>query len=134
VKIINLKSIRREEFIEITDLVAREIDESGIKNGACVLTSLHTTGGLTINEHADPTVVKDIMHYLGKIAPHGSSYSHAEGNSDAHIKTSIIGTTLNLIIRNREPMLGTWQGIFFCEFDGPRSRKVALEIIPSQGS
>lgn len=129
---ISIRSNRREEFIDMTALVEKEVLSSGIKDGAVILTSLHTTGGLTINENADPSVVEDILNTLSKIAPHKAGYSHSEGNSDAHIKTSLIGTSLYIIIRNGELVLGTWQGIFFCEFDGPRSRNVAIEVIPSK--
>lgn len=128
-KLINLKSLKREEFIDITHLVSKEVEEAKIKNGVCILSSLHTTAGLTINENSDPSVVKDILATFKKMVPNDAKYSHSEGNSDAHIKTSLTGTSLNLIIRNGELVLGTWQGIYFCEFDGPRSRKVVIQLI-----
>jgi secondary thiamine-phosphate synthase enzyme len=131
-KTINIKSVKREEMIDITALVSKEISSSGVENGVVVLNSLHTTGGLTVNENADPSVVRDILGHLRKEVPQNSGYSHSEGNSDAHIKTSMVGTTLNLIISGGEMVLGTWQGIYFCEFDGPRSRKIAVQIIPAE--
>ncbi|RKY51892.1 MAG: YjbQ family protein, partial [Candidatus Neomarinimicrobiota bacterium] len=88
----------------------------------------HTTAGLTINENADPDVVEDIKSTLGKLIPSGAGYSHIEGNADAHIKSSIIGNSVELIISNGNLILGTWQGIFFCEFDGPRTRRVWVKI------
>ncbi len=128
-KYISVKTRVREELIDITDLVIREIKSSGVKNGICVLASQHTTAGLTINENADPSVKKDILKQLAKIAPEGAGYSHSEGNSDSHIKASLVGPSLHLIVDDSNPVLGTWQGIYFCEFDGPRSRKIAVEIV-----
>jgi secondary thiamine-phosphate synthase enzyme len=132
-KLINIKSVKREELIDITGLVSKEVALSKVKNGIIVLNSLHTTGGLTVNENADPNVARDILHQLGKVAPRDAGYSHSEGNSDSHIKTSMVGPSLSLIISNGEILFGTWQGIYFCEFDGPRSRRIAVQIIPSDG-
>ena len=131
-KYISVRTSSREQFIDITGEVLNEIKTSGVKEGICVLNSMHTTAGLTINENADPSVQKDIQRQLSKLAPEGSGYSHSEGNSDSHIKTSLVGPTLSLIINGGSIAFGTWQGIYFCEFDGPRSRKVAIQIIESK--
>ena len=131
-KLLSIQSSRREEFIDVTSLVAKEVSSSRIRNGICVTTSLHTTGGVTVNENADPSVVKDILNIFNKMAPPDAKYSHTEGNSDAHIKTSLVGNSVTLIVKNGELVLGTWQGIYFCEFDGPRTRTLAVEIISSK--
>jgi secondary thiamine-phosphate synthase enzyme len=116
--------------VEITDRVREIIARSGIREGIAVVYVPHTTAGITINEAADPAVVQDIIETLAKLVPYGNSYRHAEGNSDAHIKSSMLGCSAHLIISAGAPVLGTWQGIFFCEFDGPRTRKVHVKITP----
>ena len=126
---ISIKSRSRNEFINITSEVQNAVDKSGIKDGVCYIFVPHTTAGITINEAADPDVVADIQQELNKIAPAGSHYRHTEGNADAHIKASIIGSSLTVFIENSKLKLGTWQGIFFCEFDGPRNRKVWVKIM-----
>jgi secondary thiamine-phosphate synthase enzyme len=129
VKSINIKSRTRTEFIDITLDVSKTIEESGIKNGICYIYIPHTTAAITINEGADPSVVKDIQTSLSRLIPHDSRYLHSEGNSDAHIKTSIIGSSVYVIVEDGRLLLGTWQSIFFCEFDGPRHRRAMLKII-----
>ena len=104
------------------------MSESGIKSGICYVYVPHTTAGVLINEGADPSVVKDILTALNKLVPHKAGYMHMEGNSDAHIKTSLVGTSQSIIIEDGRLLLGTWQAIFFCEFDGPRSREVTIKI------
>ena len=131
-KIIEIETRRRVEFIEITASVKKAVKESKIKEGICIIFSPHTTAGLLINENADPSVRKDIISQLEKLVPQDGRYSHLEGNADAHIKSSLLGNSLNLIIHEEELILGTWQGIYFCEFDGPRKRKVYLKLISSQ--
>ena len=126
---ISVKSRNRNEFINITQEVQNVVNKSGIKDGVCYIFIPHTTAGITINEAADPDVVADIQQELNKIAPAGSHYRHTEGNADAHIKASIIGSSLTVFIDNGKLKLGTWQGIFFCEFDGPRNRKVWVKIM-----
>ena len=126
---ISVKSRSRNEFINITSEVQNAVDKSGIKDGVCYVFVPHTTAGVTINEAADPDVVADIQQELNKIAPAGSHYRHTEGNADAHIKASIIGSSLTVFIENGNLKLGTWQGIFFCEFDGPRNRNVWVKIV-----
>ena len=118
----------RNEFIVITQKVTSIVNKSGKDNGVCTVYCPHTTGAITINESADPNVASDINMKLRKLIPKNENYSHAEGNSDAHIKSSLVGNSVQVIIDNGALQLGTWQGIFFCEFDGPRTRKVWIEI------
>ncbi len=132
-KTINIKTSRRVEMVDITPDVESVVRDSGVEDGICVLFCPHTTAGLTINENADPSVAVDISEHLSEIVPHNKNYKHLEGNADSHIKSVIVGQTLTLIIHKGKPVLGTWQGIFFCEFDGPRSRKVFVKIVSSQG-
>lgn len=120
----------REDLIDITDLVLEKIEQSGIKNGIAVIFVPHTTAAILINENSDPMVKKDILEYYKRNVPLDYDYHHVEGNSDAHIKSTLIGNSLTLIIENSKVILGSWQGIFFCEFDGPRIRKVYIKIIP----
>lgn len=129
-KIINVNSKKRSEFIDITSQIQKEISEFNVSKGLCVVFCPHTTAGLTINENADPSVQRDIINHLEKIIPQNPEFLHSEGNSDAHIKASLIGSSLNIIIEDGSLVLGTWQGIYFCEFDGPRNRKCHIEIIP----
>lgn len=128
-KSINIKTRSGTEFIDITSEVKQFVNESGIKDGVCHVYVPHTTAGVTINEGADPAVVKDILSTLNKLIPKNGGYLHMEGNSDAHIKTSLMGPSQAIIIEEGELLLGTWQAIFFCEFDGARSRKVILKAI-----
>lgn len=131
-RIITLDTKSKTGLIDLTEKVRVIVAESGVESGAVVLQSLHTTAGLTINENADPSVAGDILLGMGNIVADDLPYRHAEGNSPAHIKTSLIGPSLHVIISGGNLVLGTWQGIFFCEFDGPRSgRKVAVEVIPA---
>jgi len=125
---INVKTGSRTEFVDITSDVQNLVDESGIKNGLCYVYVPHTTAGVTINEGADPSVVRDIQTALNKLIPHKGDYKHAEGNSDAHIKTSLVGSSQTVIIDEGKLQLGTWQAIFFCEFDGARNRTVTVTV------
>ncbi len=126
---LSIKSRNRSEFIDITAEVQNAVNKSGVKDGVCYIFVPHTTAGITINEAADSDVVSDIQNELDKIAPRGSHYRHTEGNADSHIKTSIVGSSQVVFIEGGKLKLGTWQGIFFCEFDGPRSRKVWVKIL-----
>ncbi len=126
---INVSTGRRTEFVEITSKVEEVVKKSGIENGICFIYVPHTTCGLTINENADPSVKKDIINKLEEIVPENGRYSHMEGNADAHIKSSIVGHSLTVFIENGNLQLGTWQGIFLCEFDGPRTRQVWVKIL-----
>jgi len=123
-----VKTPKREVLINITSEVNEIVRESAIKEGVCRIFVPHTTAGITINENADPAVMKDIINFLGKLIPQSASFSHMEGNSDAHIKSSITGPSLDIIIHNGSLVLGTWQGLMFAEYDGPRNRKVLVQI------
>ena len=124
-----LKTKKEQEFIDITGLVKETVRKNNVKDGIVVIFVPHTTAGITINENADPDVVSDILAGLNKAFPEQNEYLHIEGNSHAHIKASLMGSTCNVIIENRELKLGTWQGIYFCEFDGPRNRKVYIKVL-----
>jgi secondary thiamine-phosphate synthase enzyme len=132
VQVFSIKTSRQVEFVEITKLVQEEVRKSGMKDGICIIFVPHTTAGVTINENADPSVIQDVIMELNKIVPFKDQYLHREGNSPAHIKSSLVGCTLNVIVESGRLSLGTWQGIFFCEFDGPRSRKVYVKVIPDE--
>lgn len=128
-----VRTSSRLQFIPIDDLVSSTVQRSGVKNGMCVVFVPHTTAGVTINENADPDVVRDIDMELNKIVPFSDNYQHMEGNSAAHIKSSLVGPSLSLIIDEGRVVLGTWQTVYFCEFDGPRSRSVYIKIISGTG-
>lgn len=127
---INVKTGSRAEMVDITKLVQREVSRKGVSEGICVVYVPHTTAGITINEGADPDVCTDIITKLNGLIPPNAGYRHMEGNADSHIKASLMGSSVSVIIDRGELSLGTWQKIFFCEFDGPRSRKVFIKIIP----
>ncbi|HXK98648.1 secondary thiamine-phosphate synthase enzyme YjbQ [Acetomicrobium sp.] len=118
-----LRTKAREEFVDITRTVEEDVRSSGLKEGLCVVYVPHTTAAVTINEDADPSVKEDILRQLKVLVPRDGNYSHGEGNSDAHIKSSLLGVSQIIPIHEGRLVLGTWQGIFFCEFDGPRSRR-----------
>lgn len=126
--ILEINTPAREVMVDITDMVMKEIKKSGVADGLCVIFVPHTTAGITINENADPTVKEDVIVALEKIIPN-LRFKHTEGNSDAHIKASLMGSSVTLIIENGMPFLGTWQGIYFCEFDGPRKRRVYIKFL-----
>jgi secondary thiamine-phosphate synthase enzyme len=130
-KEISVKTSSRVELIDITHLVDKVISESKVKSGLCTIYVPHTTAAVTINENADPSVRSDIIKELNKIVPFDDNYSHLEGNAAAHIKASMIGPSENILVDGGSLILGTWQGIYFCEFDGPRNRKVIIKIIES---
>jgi len=119
----------RSEFVDITGEIEKLVEKSKVKEGICILFCPHTTAGLTINENADPDVQADIINSLSRYFPHNGGYAHTEGNADAHIKASLMGSSLNVIIKDGRLVLGTWQGIFLTEFDGPRQRKVHVGVI-----
>jgi secondary thiamine-phosphate synthase enzyme len=126
---IKVRSTEREQMVEFTDKVREKLKESGAKEGICVLYVQHTTAGLTINENADPDVQRDILHALRTLIPqHGMGFLHYEHNSDAHLKASLMGLSLTIPFYDRELLLGRWQGIYLCEFDGGRERKVIMMI------
>ena len=126
---LTVKTARREQFVDITREVQEYLSSKSLQNGVLTLYCPHTTAGLTINEGADPSVVRDIMVTLERLIPRSGDYHHSEGNSDAHIKTSLMGPSLQVVVEKGRLALGTWQKIFFTEFDGPRSRKVWIKWI-----
>ncbi|MDP4178963.1 MAG: secondary thiamine-phosphate synthase enzyme YjbQ [Bacillota bacterium] len=124
-----IKTTETQEFIDITHIVREAVNKSGVTDGIAIVFIPHTTAGVTINENADPDVVTDILSGLNKAFPEKNGYLHIEGNSHSHIKASLMGSSCNIIIENGELKLGTWQGIYFCEFDGPRNRNVFIKIV-----
>lgn len=120
---------KREELIDITARVADILSSSDLSSGICLLYCPHTTAAITINEGADPDVASDIIVGLARVVPSSWPFAHLEGNSDAHLKASLVGASQTVIFQGNEPVLGTWQRIFFCEFDGPRTRSVQIKII-----
>jgi secondary thiamine-phosphate synthase enzyme len=127
-EIIEIKISKRIEFIDITERLNALIRSSDIKDGICFIHVPHTTAAVTINENSDPDVTNDIISAINKLVPVSDIYAHIEGNSDAHIKASLFGQTLNLMIEGSRLLLGIWQGVYFCEFDGPRTRKVYVKF------
>jgi secondary thiamine-phosphate synthase enzyme len=128
-EVLEFDTSKRNDLIDITAEVSAAVARSRIESGICCLYVPHATSGVTINENADPSVKLDIIKKLETMVPRSENYTHTEGNSDSHVKSSIIGTTLTIIIEDGSLVLGTWQGIFFCEFDGPRSRKIYVKTI-----
>ena len=126
---LNIKTNTHTEMQEITDRVQEAVSERGIEDGICMLFVPHTTAAVTINENADPDVVRDFIMEVDKIVPWDDGYRHFEGNSAAHLKASIIGFSEHIIVENGRLQLGKWQGIYFCEYDGPRSRKLKIKIM-----
>ncbi len=129
-KHISVVTKNRIELIDITAGINGLLKKLGFTRGICYLYVPHTTSGITINENADPAVKQDILETLDRIAPASRDYNHKEGNADAHIKSSMIGVTLSLFVENGRLVLGTWQSVFFCEFDGPRTRSLLIEVTP----
>jgi secondary thiamine-phosphate synthase enzyme len=130
---IRIRTSGRVELQTITDAVRQAVRESGLARGLCVVYSPHTTAGVTVNENADPDVVGDIERTLGALVPARGDYRHAEGNADAHVKATLVGPSVSLIVEDGDLLLGQWQGVFFCEFDGPRSRSVYVKVLGEEG-
>ena len=128
---ITVKTGSRTEFVDITADVQKAVKESGIQSGLCMVYVPHTTAAVTINESADPSVKKDILMILNRVVPWQAEYRHLEGNSPAHVKSTLVGASELVMVENGRLLLGTWQGIFLCEFDGPRTRKVHLKFMNS---
>ena len=126
---ISVRTSRQDEFIDITDKVQRIVDKHKIEHGICFVFVPHTTAGITINENADPSVTKDILRHTKEMVPEKKEYLHLEGNADAHIKGSLFGSSLTIFISNGKLFLGRWQGVYFCEFDGPRRRTVYIKVV-----
>jgi secondary thiamine-phosphate synthase enzyme len=124
-----VKTSKQTEFIDITRSVQEAVKKTGVEEGICFIFIPHTTAAITINENADPSVSQDIIMELNKVVPFQDRYQHLEGNSPAHIKASLIGCSQTVFVESGKLALGTWQGIFFCEFDGPRNRKVYVKVM-----
>ena len=125
---IQVKTKQRNELVDITPQVEKAVGKSGIDEGICVLAVPHTTAAVTVNENADPSVKADIIAKLNALVPAGDRYQHREGNADAHIKATLVGPSEVLLVKGGRLSLGTWQGVFFCEFDGPRTRRVVIKV------
>jgi len=126
---ISVKTSSRTEFVDITTEVQKAVRESGLHSGLCMVYVPHTTAAVTINESADPSVKRDILMVLNQMVPWKADYRHLEGNSPAHVKSTLVGASELIMVENGRLVLGTWQGIFFCDFDGPRTRKVHLKFM-----
>jgi len=124
-----VRTTRREELIDVTAQVARLVGESGIAEGLAVVFVPHTTAGVTLNENADPDVVRDLLAGLARVAPRDAGWRHAEGNSDGHLKATLVGSSVTLPVSAGRLALGMWQAVWFCEFDGPRTRRVAVRVV-----
>lgn len=133
---LEIRTNTRSELLDITSMVREAVERSGVRDGVAHLWSMHTTCGVTINEGADPDVARDIAWKLDRLVPEGESgYRHAEGNSDSHVKTSVVGPGATLLVSDGDVVLGTWQAVFLAEFDGPRQRRLAVQVIAArQGS
>jgi secondary thiamine-phosphate synthase enzyme len=129
--IIDVHTAERSELIDITARVARVVGESGVRDGIAIVYVPHTTAGVTINENADPSVSQDILMTLELLAPRCLPFTHAEGNADAHVKASLMGSSVQLLVQGGRLQLGTWQGVFFAEFDVPRRRRVHVGVLPT---
>ena len=125
---LNVKTSSTQELVNITSMVEDCVRRSGRENGVCLVYSPHTTAGITVNEAADPDVALDIVTALERAIPSGGKYRHSEGNAHAHVKASLVGSSQTILVENGRLLLGTWQGIFFCEFDGPRNRTFYVKV------
>ncbi len=126
----SVRTQKRNEFVEVTDQVQRAVRQSGISQGLCIVYCPHTTAAITVNENADPDVVHDMLLYLDRAVPHQQpGFRHGEGNSDSHIKSSLVGCSETLLVEGGGLVLGRWQGVYFCEFDGPRTRTVHVQVV-----
>jgi secondary thiamine-phosphate synthase enzyme len=124
-----VRTTRREELVDVTDVVVQAVAESGVSAGVVVVSSPHTTAGILANENADPDVATDLIAGLGRLVPEVAGWRHAEGNSDAHLKTALVGTSVMMPIEGGRLLLGTWQAVYFAEFDGPRSRHLNVSVL-----
>jgi secondary thiamine-phosphate synthase enzyme len=128
-----VKTDRRTQLVDVTERVQRAVAQSGVPSGVCIVYVPHTTAAVLINEHADPDVATDVEATLDRLIPRSGAYRHREGNSDSHVKTALLGTSQVVFIESGKLALGRWQGIFFCEFDGPRERKLQVKVVGDHG-
>lgn len=128
---IRVRTSARSQLLDITDRVSAAVRQTGVRDGVAHLWSLHTTCALTVNEGADPDVASDMTRFLDQLVPHRFGWRHAEGNSDSHVKTSLFGPGLTLLVENGDLVLGTWQAVYLAEWDGPRSRTLAVAVVPT---
>lgn len=126
---LEVKTARRTQFVDVTDRVRRAVESAGILSGACYVYVPHTTAGVMINEHYDPDVATDLEGVFDRVVPRAWLYKHSEGNSDSHAKAALTGTSAMIFVEEGKLMLGRWQGVFFCEFDGPRERKMWVKVV-----
>jgi secondary thiamine-phosphate synthase enzyme len=132
-KTLRIKTSKRTQFVDITREIEQAVRDSGVGSGLCYVYVPHTTAGVVINEHADPDVARDVEGIFDRLVSHEGPYRHAEGNTDSHMKAIITGTSQTVFVENGKLALGTWQGIFLCEFDGPRQRSVYVKIVRDPG-
>jgi secondary thiamine-phosphate synthase enzyme len=128
--VVHIETRARVEFKDITGVIQKFVEESGVQNGTCFLFAPHTTAAILINENYDPGLQKDLDNFLKQLAPRDRDYHHDDGNCDAHLKAAVIGNSKSLLIENRRLILGRWQGVFLCEFDGPRRRELHIKVVP----
>jgi secondary thiamine-phosphate synthase enzyme len=126
---VSLQTQNRAQWVDVTAEVQRIVVDSAVRKGICVIASMHTTGGVTLNENADPDVQRDFFHKLNELVPQSPSFRHAEGNSDSHLKSSLVGLSVQVPVKEGKMALGTWQSVYFCEFDGPRSRRLTVTVL-----
>jgi secondary thiamine-phosphate synthase enzyme len=130
---LRLSTPARTAFVDITAQIEGAVRDSGVRSGVCHVFVPHTTAGITINENADPSVRQDLLATLSRLVPANGQYRHLEGNADAHVKASLVGSSVTLFIQGGRLLFGTWQGVYLCEFDGPRQRQVLVQVIPDPG-
>jgi secondary thiamine-phosphate synthase enzyme len=129
-RVLRIETRARVEFKDVTSLIQKTVEETGIRSGTCHIFVPHTTAAVLINENDDPALMKDLDNFLAGLAPAERAYSHNDGNCDAHLKAAVIGSSKSLLIENGQLILGRWQGVYFCEFDGPRRRDLRLKVVP----
>ena len=128
-EVLRVRTQRRTQLVDVTDMVSRAVAKAGVGSGVCYVFVPHTTAGVMINEHFDPDVAGDLEGVFDRLVPHAGPYRHAEGNSDSHAKAAMTGTSQVIFVEEGKLALGQWQGVFFCEFDGPRDRKIWVKVI-----
>ncbi len=126
---LSVRTTRRSQLVEITEAVAETIAQNGVGDGLCVVYVPHTTAAVCINENADPDVRADVEAFLARLIPENAGFAHAEGNSDSHVKSILTGPSVTLLVENGRPLLGRWQGVYLCEWDGPRNREVWIKVV-----